>query len=1045
MQRSGHQVLPVMVFVIGLSLIDAATAAQNSAGNSASTAAKSSRTTSEDERSADAAIASRAAAKTGMAGRVTDSTSANGGARLEFFESRIRPVLVEHCYECHSGAASSVKGGLRLDSREGTLAGGDSGPAVVVGDPDQSLLVQAIRHSSFEMPPDRKLSDQIARDFETWIKDGAVDPRDGKAVTRRSQIDIMQGRQFWSFRPVVRPSIPSLAAETVQWCRNDIDVFIAERHARENISPTLDATPEQLIRRLHFVLTGLPPVAEQIDAFVAACQVDQDKAVGQLVDDLLQSRHFGERWGRHWLDVARFAESSGGGRSLMYPHAWRYRDYVIRSFNHDKPFPQFVREQIAGDLLPAENDAQRDDQLTGSGYLIMGAINFEQQDKEALRMDVIDEQIDSMGRTFLGMTLGCARCHDHKFDPIPASDYYALAGIFRSTHTLTPGNVSGYVTAALRTGFDSESLKKWQQQDQLLQARLAAAEQSHAGGDAKPSGEEILPDSLPGIVIDDTDAVFTGEWTPSTSLRPFVGQGYWHSGHQKKGVEVRYTVDLPHDGKYAVRLSHDYSHSRSSSVPVTIHHADGAATVLVDQTQRPNVDGVFAALGEFHFSASNPAVVVVDAANASAGYVIADAVQLIPVDQPPETPSSKLLLKDAAGEKQTMQDLRQQVATLRNQIKDHARLKPSQPVVMSVEDEANPADWHIHLRGDAHRRGAVVPRGFLTVATWPDQRLVMLSEGSPAAVAEIPDGQSGRLQLADWLADANNPLTTRVFVNRVWMHVMGEGLVRNPDNFGATGLPPTHPQLLDYLADSFAREDRYSTKQLIRRLCTSRTFRMSSMTSQADFQKDPDNLLMARANRRRVDAETLRDSMLQISGQLDLSISQGQTIGRLSTYDNGYQHEKYPLHARSVFVPFFRNAMLDLFFTFDGANPNTVTGKRTVSTLPAQSLYLMNSPFVSKQARLAAERLLRTASGDATAARPDQTELLANAAWRQTLGRRPSPAELAAIRSRVAQTTETTQATQSTPASGDDFERSVELWTEVFHALFGSVDFHHVD
>ena len=1045
MPGSDHYVLSAIVFVLVLSSTDDVTAAQSAADNSASATARISLALPEQAGSVDAAT-SQAATTNGVA----DGRAANGSARLEFFESRIRPVLVEHCYQCHSAAASSVKGGLRLDSRAETLAGGDSGTAIIVGDPDQSLLVQAIRHSSFEMPPDRKLSDQIARDFETWIKDGALDPRDvdpgdDQAMSRKARIDMAQGRQFWSYRPVVRPPTPTVSAAAAEWCRNDIDAFIASVHARQNITPTPDATPEQLIRRLHFVLTGLPPAADQIDAFVAAFQVDSDKAVSQLVDDLLQSRHFGERWGRHWLDVARFAESSGGGRSLMYPHAWRYRDYVIRSFNDDKPFQQFVREQIAGDLLPAETAAQRDDQLTGSGYLIMGAINFEQQDKEALRMDVIDQQIDAMGRTFLGMTLGCARCHDHKFDPIPTTDYYALVGIFRSTHSLTPGNVSGYVTAALRTGFDPEPLRNWQHEDQLLKDQLAVAEQRLAAGEAKPLGAEILPDSLPGIIIDDSRAVFTGEWTPSTSQRPFIGQGYWHSGHTKTGVEVRYTADVPRDGNYAIRLSHNYSSSRSASVPVTIHHADGATTVQVNQTQQPDVDGIFCALGEFRFSAAKPAIIVVDAAKASPGYVIADAVQLVPVNSTPGTLSSKLLPKDSADDKQAKQNLRQQVASLRNQIKDHARLKPSQPLVMCVEDEATPADWHVHLRGDAHRRGALVPRGFLTVATWPDQRLMTGSDGSPAAVAEIPAGQSGRLQLADWLASVDNPLTARVFVNRVWMHVMGEGLVRNPDNFGATGLPPTHPQLLDYLADSFARDDHYSTKQLIRRLCNSRTFRMSSMTTQAVFQRDPDNEFLARANRRRVDAETLRDSMLLISGQLDLSISQGQTIGRLSTYDNGYVHEAYPVYARSVFVPFFRNAMLDLFFTFDGANPNTVTGKRTVSTLPAQSLYLMNSPFVSEQARLAANRLLHTIASDSAAAQPDQTELLANAAWRQTLGRRPSPAELAAIRSRVAQATETAEATAPTldPAAGP--ERSVELWTEVFHALFGSVDFHHVD
>ena len=963
----------------------------------------------------------------GIAAAADESTAAADvdNARLDFFETRIRPVLIEHCYGCHSADAKSVKGGLLLDSREATLAGGDSGAAIVPGDPEQSLLLQAIQHTSFEMPPDRKLPDNVARDFEKWIREGAVDPRRGTVVRKASGIDIEKGRQFWSFQPVNRPVVPQLNGDSAEWGRNDIDAFVAAVHDQHRVHPVPDATPEQLIRRLYFVLIGLPPTPDQVETFAAAWQRNQDAAVSQAVDELLESRHFGERWGRHWLDVARFAESSGGGRSLMYPHAWRFRDYVIRSFNNDKPFDQFVREQIAGDLLPAETDAQRDDQVIGSGYLIMGAINFEQQDKEALRMDVIDEQIDSVGRTFLGMTLGCARCHDHKFDPVPATDYYALAGIFRSTHTLTPGNVSGYVTTALRSGYDPRPMEEWEEKDRQLKTRIEKQE-AELGAKPNSQGEVISAASLSGVVVDDDLAEFKGEWTSSTSLRPFVGAGYRHSGHAKTGVEVRYSVRLPMDGKFFVRLSHDFSDSRSAAVPVTVYHADGSSTIMVNQTERPNVDGVFTALGEFHFSANNPAVVIIDAKNAAPGYVIADAVQFVPADQPEN--SRKKVAEPSEASTNDNQDRREDLGKLRKQLTAHQKVRPAVPVTMCVEDEAQPGDWHVHLRGDAHRLGDLVPRGFLTVAT-PVEMCKQQSAAMVAAVADIPAGSSGRLQLANWLASTSNPLTSRVFVNRVWMHLLGEGLVRNPDNFGATGFPPTHPQLLDYLAATFVEDDLQSVKKLIRRICNSRTFRMSSTATTEQLQVDPDNNLLTRANRRRLDAETLRDSVLQISGQLDLSVNEGSTIGRLSTYDNGYIHENYPLNARSVFVPFFRNAMLDLFFVFDVANPNMVTGRRTTGTLPAQSLFLMNSPFVADQAQFAADRFLSTASK--VQGKPDELtrDQLIDDVWRLTLSRRASAAERQQIRLHLQQFEPTSR----------------EAWAEIFHAIFGSVDFRYVD
>lgn len=782
--------------------------------------------------------------------------------KLDFFESRIRPVLVEHCYACHSSSAKEVKGGLYVDSRQGLLLGGDSGAAVVPGDSDQSLLLSAMRHDGLEMPPARKLPDHVIADFSVWIEAGAIDPREGEVIRKKHEIDPDQGREFWCFQPVQRPAVP----EGVEsWAVTDIDRLIAAQQmalAGEGkfVARYEQASPETLIRRLTFVLNGLPPTLQDQADFESDWAQDPDTAMEEAVDRFLNSPRFGERWGRHWLDVARFSESTGGGRSLMLPDAWRFRDYVIRAFNADKPFNQLVREHIAGDLLPYTSDEQHDEQIIGAGYLMLGANNYEEQDKEQLRMDVVDEQIDSMGRSFLGMTLGCCRCHDHKFDPIPTSDYYALAGIFRSTRSLLPSNVSGFVTAPLRIGYDKAAVDAWTERETMLARKIMDIKKLLAAAQT-------------------TDAV-----------------------------------------------------------------------------------------------ASN-----------SAKTAVAPA------------------------------ELETQLKSLEAERAEHKNLKPSVPTAMCVQDEDNPADWHVHVRGEIRNLGPVVPRGFITVAT-------PASSISGAVLPPAPSS-SGRLELAEWIVSPDNPLTSRVIVNRVWMHVMGQGIVRTPDNFGDTGERPTHPKLLDYLADTFVEDDNWSVKKLVRRLCLTSTFRMASDVSDESIRRDPENRQLTRAFRRRLDAEALRDSLLQISGALDLSIQSGRTFEKLSTYDNEFHHDEHPLFCRSVYVPSFRNTMLDMFEVFDVANPNIVCGKRTDSLRPAQSLFMLNSPFVMDQAQQAATTFLMS-----SAFQPhDPSRSIINA-WRICLGRRPSEAELVAAQQVLNE--------PSDPAVA---------WGRLFHGLFASVDFRYAD
>ncbi|APZ94751.1 DUF1553 domain-containing protein [Fuerstiella marisgermanici] len=934
---------------------------------------------------------------------VAVTTTVRADEKIDFFESRIRPVLIEHCYECHSADAKNVRGGLLLDSKAGTRDGGESGAAVVPGNPADSLLLSALKHESFEMPPDRKLPDRVVADFEKWIRDGAEDPRAGGKTITRTSIDLHEGRKFWSFQPISNVPPPPASDDRPM---TDIDRFVVAKHREAGLKPNSDATPYEILRRLHFGLVGLPPSRHDIAAFIDDYETDPDGAIANVVDQLLASRHFGERWGRHWLDVTRFAESSGGGRSLMFPEAWRFRDYVIQSFNDDKPFDQLAREHIAGDLLPFETDQQRDDQVTGVGYLTLGPTNYEQQDKELLRMEVVDEQIDTLGRTFLGLTLGCARCHDHKFDPLPTADYYGMAGIFRSTQTLLPGNVSTYVTTSLNNGIDATALEKWTTTDKALKQQIAALKKQ-VPVSAATSLAAVNPDSLPGIVVDDVDARLAGDWTPSASVQAYVGKGYQHDANMKVDRRAAFETMLPQSGRYRVRYAYSSSSNRCDRVPIDVHHAGGMSTVTIDQRTRPGVDGLFADLGEFEFTADQPAVVSVNPEEAGNGVLIIDAVQFVPVE---------LVAGDKVDPERAkhIQTLVAELRELEAKLKQHGRSKPKKPAAMGVKDEAEPGDWHIHVRGGIRNLGPVVPRTAVTVAS-------PLNEQGEFQRLQIPDGSSGRLELADWVVSPENPLTARVFVNRVWLHLFGEGLVRTPDNFGKMGRPPTHPELLDYLAYTFVHEDHWSVKKLIRRIATSRVYRLASSPRQAG---DPDNRLLTQGFRRRLDAESLRDFVLQISGQLDLDTTGGRTIERIAQYDNAYDHRKFSRTMRSVYVPFFRNSMLEIFSVFDVANPNLVTGRRASSTLPSQALYLLNSPFVLEQSELAAKHFLATESSD-----PATIDILIQKAYLATLSRPPSDAELRTLTSFVKSSSAEPQ----------------QAWTAVFQALFASVDFRYVD
>ncbi len=923
------------------------------------------------------------------------STAAPDTRGIDFFEKKIRPVLVQHCYACHSGAARAKKklrGGLLLDSRAGLLKGGDSGPVLVPEKAKDSLLLKTLRYDGdVKMPPRQKLPDAVIADFEAWINRGAPDPRTAAGTGKQRGLSLEEGRRFWAYRPVNDPPVPPVKDRA--WPRGAIDTFVLAGLEAKGLRPAAEADRATLIRRVYYDLVGLPPVPEEVDAFVADRRSD---AYERLVDRLLASPHFGERWGRHWLDVARFAESLTL-RGFVLGEAWRYRDHVLDTFNEDVPFHQFVREQVAGDLLPASSQAQRRRQLIATSFLALGNTNLEEQDKKQLRMDVVDEQLDTIGRAFLAQTLGCARCHDHKFDPIPTRDYYALAGILRNTKTLTHANVSQWQEVALPADpVREKALAAHEAAVAALegQIRTLRASLAKAGVRGKPSRPMVRAIAdLPGIVVDDSQAKKIGDWKDSKFSRSYVGAGYVHDGNAGKGEKtITFQPKIPKTGRYEVRLAYSAASNRAGKVAVTIFSADGEKTVHVDQRKEPDIEGLFVSLGQYTFERSSQGFVLL-ANEGTTGHVIADAVVFIPVD--------KLVSgKESKASRAEVDRLRQLEARLRALTASG----PRREKVISVREEPQIEDARIHVRGSVHNLGEVVPRGFLQVAL-------------PTPAPALPSGASGRRELGEWLARADNPLTARVFVNRAWHWLFGAGLVRTPDNFGTTGERPSHPELLDHLATRFIAPG-WSVKALVRAIVLSSVYRQSSAASRESRAADPENRLLGRANLRRLEAECIRDTLLAVSGRLTLDRG-GSTFRQGLATDYGYKHGST---RRSVYVPVFRNSLPELFEVFDFADPSVPTGARNVSTAVPQALFLMNHPFVLEQARGAACRLLEERWGD------DRARL--TRAYRLTLGRPPGEGE-----HRLAMTF----------LAGSSPSEREGVWAQLFGVLFASVDFRHVE
>jgi len=931
----------------------------------------------------------------------------------EYFETHIRPALIEHCLECHSSETES-SGGLVLDSREGWMAGGDLGAAIVAGDVSASLLVKAIEYNDpdLQMPPDGKLDDQTIEAFRRWIRTGAFDPRQqGSAAgktTRPTGLPVERAEEHWAYRPLMKTARP--IAESLGHASSEIDRFIDRRLSDSGLTASPPAKRLVLVRRLAFDLHGMPPSTEMVESFLA----DQSPiAYQRLVDQLLASPRFAEHFARKWMDVVRYAESITL-RGFILPEAWRYRDYLVTSFAQDKPFDQMIRDQIAGDLLDVDDVPETQRRAIATGFLAFGNSNLEDQDKTKLEFDHIDEQLETLGRAFLAQTIGCARCHDHKFDPIPTRDYYAMAGIMRSTTPLEHANLSKWIEKPLPLDPADESrYRKLESQVRAISAELKTLKS--LDDDASRRNPSSVPvETLDGLVVDDADATFVGAWTESSFVKPFVGAGYRHDQTEGQGSKTA-TFEPPEleSGRYEVRMSYTPHKNRATKVHVKVFSANESTTVFVNQRQPPPEDGLWVSLGVYPFEKDGQAFVIVSNEDAD-GCVIVDAVQFRAIGK-----SGREQVAAAQSiKKPDPSVVSARRKRLSSDLKRTQSLLDLRPKYLTISESEPRQEIAVRIRGNVHQLGESVPRGFLSAISPAD-----------AFAGQISPGSSGRVQLARWIADRRNPLTARVYTNRVWSWLMGDGLVATENNFGTTGQPPSHPELLDRLSHELTEHD-WSTKHLVRTIVTSHAYRRAVTDNPRRIAIDPSNRLYASGSLKRIPVEALRDAMLSISGELDRQIG-GSLIKPGTSSDYGYRHDST---RRSVYLPVFRNSLPPLFGVFDFADASVSVGQRSRSTVAPQSLAMMNHPWIIARANSASDRLRNDPSIRSLPA-------LIQRLYQECFGRQPDAEELEVCK----QYLESGDAVRNPRAGSNDWMPHSDRVSDLIQSLFASIDFRYLE
>lgn len=941
-----------------------------------------------------------------------------------FFENQVRPLLAKHCLACHG--AKKQEASLRLDSAAAAARGSDSGPVIIAGAPEESPLIAAVRYAGdVKMPPAGRLSAADVETLAAWIKQGAAWPAEAAAPVKGGPVQA-DPQTLWALQPVVEPPLPGVADRT--WPMTAVDFFIVEKLDARGIRPVGSADKRAFIRRATLDLLGLPPAPGEVADFLAD---DRPAAYARLIDRLLASPHYGERWGRHWLDVVRYADTAGETADYPVPEAYRYRNYVIQALNADKPYDEFIREQIAGDLLAADLLAdgalkshdlrgQYVERLTATGYLaISRRFGFDPQNYHHL---TLADTIDTLGRSILGLSLGCARCHDHKYDPVSMADYYALYGIFDSTRYPFPGSEEqkrprDFVAERPQAEVDA-LVKPHQARLAELTAEAARFEPQRAQAEAELQTlvgmdgdfEGQLADAPPGKpwalqsgakVAAAAQSPFANCYAPGTqgvsfpndAANNYVAQSFAPARTPQTHDVLYLNVDFRNvssaaggAGSYRFYLGRGPGASAAVEVfasgdALTIRNgnthealrplqektwynlqlaldldakvysgrltAPGETTTFADKAFSPNWDGTidtFFVDGYGHLPGAKPAHEIDNLAVRDAPIA---PVQLS-AQESPAAPAP-----DAATRRR-MLELRMQIerAALAAQQRDAwASQAPAVSLLYAVAEGA-PHHAKIQKRGEPLQPGAEAPRRFLEILG-----------GDP-----LPEGAtgSGRRELAEWLTRPGNPLTARVMVNRIWQHHFGRGLVPTPSDFGVRGQPPSHPELLDYLAARFMAEG-WSIKAVHRRIMLSRTYQLSSVATAEQTQLDPHNELLSHFPRQRLDAEAIRDSILAVCGGLDRGLGDAHPFPPVGSW--GFtQHVPfkavYETNRRSVYLMTQRISRHPFLALFDGADPNSSTAERSLTTTPTQALFMMNDPLVHEQSAQLARKLIAEAASD---------------------------------------------------------------------------------
>ncbi len=845
--------------------------------------------------------------------------------QVEFFEKKIQPIFKETCYKCHSLEANKAKGGLTLDTREGLLKGGETGPAFKAGDPAKSLMITAIGYKDpdLQMPPKgEKLTAQQVADLTEWVKMGAPDPRKPVSAAIATKLSGLtdKARSHWAYQPVKKPATPNVKNRA--WCITPVDAFIAQKIEEKGMVPSpglLDRAQvtdkETLIRRATFDLIGLPPTPEETNAFISDNAPPQ-VAFGKVVDRLLASPQYGERWGRFWLDTARYADTVGGDRGdnnridYRYPYAWTYRDWVIKAMNNDMPYDQFITQQLAADKIPNNSP----ENLAALGFITIG-------ERFGNNNDVINDRIDVVTKGFLAMTVSCARCHDHMFDPIPTKDYYALHGVFANiTEPSEKPLISPPGQKALLEDFEKKLAALEEENRQkyyTLVADLNGTFRKNAGAylvafqknrgsasaeDQLAAAKLMKDEKLEREMVNDMGRKLNREDPVFGPIKRFYDGG-------DSWKEIAKEVVANKGGKYN---------------PIVAAAFAGTSPSTFDDLARIYTK------------------IFTDVDSKGRDYIKAAAVTKDGLVSGFDGPTTQLLnvpYKAEIAGKLNTEALRDATNTLPLQIRgrggfifgkinNHLLTHDGAPKrAMVVADKPNPQDTAVMIRGQAETRGDIVPRSFLEVL-------------SPGGKRQAFKQGSGRLELAQCIANKTNPLTARVMVNRVWLHHFGEGFVRTPDDLGTQAEAPTHPELLDYLSSYFV-EQGWSFKKLHKLIMLSKVYQESSFTVPAHEVIDPENRLLWRANVRRLDFEAMRDSLLVFSGKLDRTVG-GQPV---NLTDEPYSYR------RSVYGYIDRGNVPELMSHFDFSRPDMPNSKRTTTVVPQQALYLMNSPMAADVAR----------------------------------------------------------------------------------------------